>query len=169
MSATPLVELLHARGISVSNLYLSIQLSRLVNDDIAKVRHLGLVRSHIALGDGGRLRRRLCLTEMCARMVKVRNHHRIPTCDRCCCWWWWSVSKKIESDARAVASGGETMSFAVARTRSVNNINQWMIVGCNSSTWMTMGDVDEWCWMCWMSCSRWPSALCDSGLLRLAG
>jgi hypothetical protein len=61
---TPVVEGLHSRGISV--------------------RHLGLVRSHLPRGDEGRLRRRLCLTEMCHRMVKnqLRQQLRVAA-ERC--------------------------------------------------------------------------------------
>ena len=64
MIATPLVEGLHARGISV--------------------RHVGLVRSHLPRGDEGRLRRRLCLTEMCARMVKNQMREQLRAAARRC-------------------------------------------------------------------------------------
>jgi hypothetical protein len=51
IAATPLVEHLHSRGISV--------------------RHLGLVRSHIPRNEPGRLHRRLCLTEMVLLCLNV--------------------------------------------------------------------------------------------------
>jgi hypothetical protein len=64
LRSTPVVEGLHSRGISV--------------------RHLGLVRSHLPLGDEGRLRRRLCLTEMCHRMVKNQLRQQLrAAAERC--------------------------------------------------------------------------------------
>ena len=57
--STPLVEGLHSRGISV--------------------RHLGVVRSHLPLGEQFKMQRRLCLTEMCARMVKNQTRQQLRT------------------------------------------------------------------------------------------
>lgn len=63
VSSVSLVEGLHSRGMFA--MIFTLNISAGIN-----VRHLGLVRSHIQLGEAGRFRRRLCLTEMCARMVK---------------------------------------------------------------------------------------------------